>query len=290
MKDKKKNKRIKLAFLCLVVLLLGGFALWVGFENKNLELNEYKLVSNRIPKAFSGFKIAQVSDLHNDEMGSNNEKLINMLKDVEPDLIAVTGDLIDSRTPDVKVALDFIGEAVKIAPTYYVSGNHEQRVPADYEALRAGLEQAGVNVLDNEKIKVEQNGACITVAGVTDPSFEDDILLANREIMGSQLSSIMAEDNGYTLLLSHRPELFDVYTEYGADVVLTGHAHGGQFRLPFVGGLYAPDQGLFPEYEAGLYSDENTTMIVSRGVGNSLFPFRLFNRPEVVVVELISDN
>jgi len=124
--------------------------------------------------------------------------------------------------------------------------------------------------------------------GVDDPSLQTDYLFGDAEsAMKAQLQTLMREKNAYTVLLSHRPELFDVYAENGVDLILSGHAHGGQFRLPFIGGLAAPNQGLFPEYDGGLYTNNGTNMIVSRGVGNSIVPFRFNNRPEVVLVELI---
>ena len=144
----------------------------------------------------------------------------------------------------------------------------------------------GVVVLEDGRIELEQSKETITLLGVNDPSFQTDYLFGDSEtVMQSKLQDIIKEDT-YTILLSHRPELFEVYTESKVDLVLSGHAHGGQFRLPFVGGLVAPNQGLFPKYDAGLYTEENTNMIVSKGIGNSILPFRFNNRPEVILIEL----
>ena len=146
--------------------------------------------------------------------------------------------------------------------------------------------EIGVTVLEDKSISLEKSGEDITLMGVDDPSFITDYLLGDdEEVMQDKLSELKSE-NSYTILLSHRPELFKIYVENDIDLVLSGHAHGGQFRLPFVDGLYAPNQGLFPEYDSGLYTEENTNMIVSRGIGNSLFPFRFNNRPEVILVKL----
>lgn len=146
-------------------------------------------------------------------------------------------------------------------------------------------------MLENEKTEVERAGEKITLIGVKDPSFSSDYLFHDEEaIMESQLKALVDKDDGFTLLLSHRPELFDVYVTCNADLVLSGHAHGGQFRLPFIGGLAAPNQGLFPKYDAGLFSEGKTKMLVSRGIGNSIFPFRVNNRPEIILIELQTDG
>ena len=156
-----------------------------------------------------------------------------------------------------------------------------------YEELNMGLTEAGVTVLENQKIQITRNGESITLMGIQDPSFRTDYLFGDAEIVSRQaLSELQNESDGFTVLLSHRPELFDVYVDTGIDLVFSGHAHGGQFRLPFIGGLVAPNQGLFPKYDAGRFNEDNTTMIVSRGVGNSIIPLRINNPPEIVVVEL----
>ena len=209
-----------------------------------------------------------------------------MLRDAAPDMIAITGDLIDSRNTDIEVALQFIREAVKIAPCYYVTGNHEARVN-EYGELKSGMEAAGVTVLEDAQTEISLESETITLIGVNDPSSQTDYLFGDSEtVMDTKLEELHTEDDVFTILLSHRPELFDIYADHGMDLILSGHAHGGQFRLPFIGGLVAPNQGLFPEYDAGIYTEGNTNMLVSRGVGNSILPFRINNRPEVILIEL----
>ena len=280
---KKLNKKMVLIVSVLVILCIGIWTLW---GNTALEVNEYEIVSDRIPEAFSGFRIAQVSDLHNAEFGEGNEKLIELLSQTNPDMIVITGDLIDSRHTDIEIALEFARQAIKLAPVYYVSGNHEARVH-EYEDLKMGLAEAGVIVLEDQKIQITREGESITLMGIDDPSFQEDYLLGDAvSVTSSALSELQNESDRYTVLLAHRPELFETYVDAGVDLVFSGHAHGGQFRLPFVGGLVAPNQGFFPEYDAGLFSEGSTTMIVSRGVGNSIIPIRFNNRPEIVVAEL----
>lgn len=262
-------------FVLLLLFLLSLTVLWGFLENGALQCNGFTIASSSLPEGFDGFRIVHVSDLHNTEFGEGNEKLLQMLREADPDIIAITGDLIDSRRPDLAVALAFAEEAAAIAPCYYVTGNHESRLEL-YTPLEAGLKELGITVLRNDSIPLERNGEAIRITGVDDPSFGSD--------MAFTLSSLASGE--FTVLLSHRPELFDLYCENGMDVVLTGHAHGGQFRLPFLGGLIAPNQGLFPRYDSGLYTDGGTNMLVSRGLGNSLFPFRLNNPPEILLITL----
>ena len=280
----KKRLVIILTSTLLVIAILIGLIAW---GNKALLITEITVNSQKLPENFEGFKIAHVSDLHNDEFGKDNAKLISLIENSAPDIIAITGDIFDCHHTDVDVAIEFAEKAVQIAPCYYVAGNHEQRVPDAYEKLIDAFEEIGIVVLDNKAVTVERAGQSINVLGVSDPGFETDYLFGDTEgVLNHYLSELMTDKESFNLLLSHRPELFELYERHDVDLVLTGHAHGGQFRLPFVGGLYAPNQWLFPEYDAGLYTEDNTNMIVSRGIGNSLFPFRFNNRPEVVLVTL----
>ena len=280
---KKPNKKTVLIVSVLVILGLGIWTLW---GNTALEVNEYEIMSDKIPEAFTGFRIAQVSDLHNAEFGEGNEKLIELLSQTDPDMIVITGDLIDSRHTDIEIALEFARHAIKLAPVNYVSGNHEARV-REYEDLKMGLAEAGVIVLEDQKVQITREGESISILGIDDPSFQEDYLFGDAvSVTSSALSELQNESDGYTVLLAHRPELFETYVDAGVDLVFSGHAHGGQFRLPFIGGLVAPNQGFFPKYDAGLFSEGSTNMIVSRGVGNSIIPLRFNNRPEIVLVTL----
>ena len=272
--------------MILIVIAVVLLSVWIIWENSALEINEYMIANDWIPQSFSGFRIAQVSDLHNAQFGENNEKLVSLLSQTNPDIIVITGDLIDSRHTDIEIALDFCRFAIEIAPVYYVTGNHEARV-AEYEDLKIGMAETGVMILENEKVRIEREGEYITLMGIQDPSFTTDYLFGDAEsVAAATLGALQNESDGYTVLLSHRPELVDVYVASDIDLVFSGHAHGGQFRLPFIGGLVAPNQGFLPEYDAGIFSKESTTMVVSRGAGNSVIPIRFNNRPEIVVCEL----
>ena len=283
---KKKTRLFTIILPIFILLTLSLFA-WIIWANKALELNTYTIKSEQLPASFNGFRIAHLSDLHNAEMGKDNEKLLSLLREANPDIIVITGDIVDRHRTDIDIVLHFAEKAVEIAPCYYVSGNHESLIGEDYERLKSGLIERNVTILSDEKIVLERDGEMISMLGVNDPGFSIHYLSNDcATVMENKLQHFDINENAYTILLSHRPELFEVYTEFNIDLVFTGHAHGGQFRLPFIGGLVAPNQGLFPEYDAGIYTENNTNMLVSRGVGNSILPFRINNRPEVILIEL----
>ena len=259
-----------LAGLILLVLLTA----WLLWANTALEVNTFPIESEKLPASFDGFRIAQVSDLHNAGFWQD---VAEALRQIQPDIIVLTGDLIDSGKTDVDAALAFAGQAAQIAPCYFVSGNHEAWSPDCWEPLRKGLEQAGIVLLENERVSLGRDGEHLTMLGLSDPAFGGD----HARILGE-----LAAGEGYRILLSHRPERMKLYAEAGVDLVFSGHAHGGQFRIPFLGGVIAPDQGLFPEYDSGLYEQDGTAMLVSRGIGNSIIPLRICNRPEILVAQL----
>lgn len=278
------NRR-KWIIISVVSVLLAALIGWLIWANKALEVNTY-VVHADIPAAFGGYRIAQISDLHNTRIGKDNQKLLAALREAKPDMIAITGDLIDSRRTDLDVAMDFIQEAVTIAPCYYVTGNHENRI-AEYPELKEAMLAANVVILEDAKTEIIYNGDSITLAGLHDPSFHTDYVNGDDEaVVSARLSEMLEPEDGFVILLSHRPELLHTYADADVDLVLSGHAHGGQFRFPIVGGVIAPNQGWFPEYDGGIYAHGDTQMVVSRGVGNSLCPLRVNNRPEVIVVEL----
>ena len=167
---KKWNKK---NWLCVIAICLVVISGWIVLGNTNLEITEYYVTSARIPDSFDCFEIAQISDLHNAEFGDENKDLLVLLSQIKPDVIALTGDLIDSRQTDIEIALDFAGKAVQIAPVYYVSGTHEARV-SEYEQLKTGLTDLGVTVLENQKVQITKDGESITLMGIQDPSFRTD--------------------------------------------------------------------------------------------------------------------
>ena len=287
---KKRLSKKALISVCTLIAVLLVLIIWTIWGNTALMVSTVTVSSNRIPAAFNGFRIAQVSDLHNAVFGENNAELLQILSECKPNIIVVTGDLVDAEHTDIDVALDFAKEAAQIAGTYYVTGNHEGSL-SQYDELKTGLESMGVVVLDDASMQLEYNGDDITLIGLSDPSFtlKGNMLGEVPAMVDTKLRGLIGDKDDYTILLSHRPELFETYVNCGVDLVLSGHAHGGQFRLPFIGGLVAPNQGLFPKYDAGLYTKGDTNMIVCRGLGNSIIPIRFNNRPEIVLLELIAE-
>lgn len=258
--------------------------------NNSISVTRLEYYSSKIDKGLSGFKIVLVSDLHNHNFGEGQSRLINLINEERPDIIAVTGDLIDKRRTDIDIAMAFILNAVKIAPVYYVTGNHE--IKSDkYEELYIRLIASGVNVMDNNSKTINCKGCEFELTGLKDAasfcSGQNAIDACAKRMIGDTLKSLINNKSSrLNVLLAHRPELIDIYSECGADLVLSGHAHGGQARLPLAGGLYAPAQGILPKYTSGIYYYGSTGIAVSRGLGNSLFPIRIFNPPEIVTVTL----
>lgn len=269
--------------LITAAVLVPALLIWLLWANSSPAATQVAVASGALPEAFEGFKIAHVSDLHSAVFGRKNEKLLSLIRAAKPDIIAITGDLIDSRHTDIDSALAFVEAAAEIAPVYYVTGNHESRL--DFDEIEPRLIAAGARVLRNEAEDIGRGGERIRLAGIDDPSFIRTGGTA-EERAAAELEQLGDGGGTFTVLLAHRPELVEVYAEYGAGLVLSGHAHGGQVRLPLLGGLYAPGQGLLPEYDSGLYSLGETQMVVSRGLGNSVAPLRVNNRPELVIVTL----
>ncbi len=269
-----------------IILILVGVILFFIFSNNSIVITEHSYRNNKIPSSFDGFKILQVSDLHNKKFGENQQKIIEKIEDISPDMILITGDLIDRRKYDLDLAENFIKQIVEIAPTYYSSGNHEAW-SGKYSDIKIMLIKNKVTVLDNEIEKYNIGEERLNIIGLKDPAFLSSNYLdgINKiEIEGFLTKYENKEE--FEIVLSHRPELLDLYENHDIDVVFSGHAHGGQIRLPYIGGILAPDQGFFPKFDEGRYDLGSTTMYVSRGLGNSIFPFRIFNRPELVVVNL----
>lgn len=266
----KKHPYISISLISLLLLIF-----WITWGNIFIETTSITIEDERIPGKFDGFKIAQVSDLHNKDWKS---QLIDQLQVEQPDIIVITGDLVDSSNTNLPIALEFIDKASIIAPIYYVTGNHESRI-SEYDELVDELLNRQVTILDNDKTILTSGADELLLFGLQDPAFP------GTEI-DKTIQELTTDFEGYSILLSHRPELFETYVEEDIDLVFSGHAHGGQFRVPFIGGLVAPNQGLFPEYTSGLYTENHTRMIVSRGLGNSIIPVRINNQPELIVVTL----
>lgn len=276
-------KKIKLKSL-LLILLIFIFTL-ILYNNKRIEITYVEYINDKLPKSFDNFSICQVSDLHNAEFGKNQHLLIEKINNLKPDIVVITGDIIDRNKYNLKNVMNFIDGIKDIAPIYYVPGNHEAGIK-NYEDIKNKLINNGVYVLDNTYDTITINNESIKILGVIDPNFYPRDLPNEISNVIDTIMFNLENDKNFKILLSHRPELFETYAKKNIDLVLTGHAHGGQIRIPFLGGIIAPNQGLFPKYDSGLFKKNNTTMYVSRGMGNSIIPLRINNNPELVHIIL----
>lgn len=282
---KLKTKQKKILFVAAIILI--GLFAFFKWQNNSISISEMVFKNHIVPEAFLGYKILHISDLHNKEFGSKQNRILSKIEKINPDIIVITGDLIDSNNTNIDVAMELINGAINIAPIYYVSGNHEAW-SGSYSDLKSRLENSGVVVLDNKKIEVFNDNDSIDIIGLSDTSFiESDWLEYAGNTKAKNLLTTLTEDSSnFKILLSHRPELFDIYSNSNVNLIFSGHAHGGQIRLPFIGGLIAPNQGFFPKLTEGIHTTNNTSMIISSGLGNSIIPVRIFNRPELIVVTL----
>ena len=280
---KKRRPRRRSRRLLKLLVLLALCALFLWWSNHALQTQRFTYASPRLPEGFDGCVIVQLSDLHGAYFGEDNQELLSRVREAGPDYIFLTGDLLDQyrKTPrSYAVALG--GALADIAPTYFITGNHEWALPGVRE-LKRELEEAGVAVLSNEYVLLERSGDRVLLAGIDDPNgFADQ---KTPEELAQEVRE--AWGDGFWLLLAHRNNYFEKqYSLLGADLVISGHGHGGVIRLPFTDGLVSTDRTFFPTYTAGLYEKNGSSLFVTRGLGNTGASFRLFNRPEVAVVIL----
>lgn len=269
------KKRTGLFIFCLVAAALLACYLDSNFR---LVTEEHRIVSERFPEALSGLRIVQLSDVHNTEYGRDNNAFIEAVRAAKPDMIAITGDLIDGEDREKEEAFvrRLIPRLCEIAPVYYVSGNHDW-ASGWARSLFDIIREAGGTVLRNQYVIIGEGDASFVLAGCDDPNALRDMKSPQEVVENIK----KREGDKYVLMLYHRPEKLDMWAETGVDAVLSGHAHGGMIRLPFTDGLIAPGQGYFPKYTNGLYEKGGTVELVSRGTGGP--KWRFFNNPEIVV-------
>lgn len=292
----KKRKKWMIIFLVLFILL----AIFLYYQNNHLGLSKYEIENKNIPSEFDGYKIIQISDLHSKEFGESQKKLVEKIKKSKPDIVVFTGDMVDRRALRLSPFLNVIKCLEDVTPMYYVFGNHEMfyepynENSKEGQRIRSELKKTNVVLLENEAVEIKRGEDTLKLLGISDPSnpfVGNDRVEMIPEVDRAKMSINMArenkrEQNSFELLLSHRPELLDLYENEKIDLVLSGHAHGGQIRIPFIGGIIAPNQGFFPRITEGVHEKGETKLVVSRGLGNSLFPFRILNTPEIVEITL----
>ena len=264
--------------------LAAGAALCAGAVwalQGELGVTHYEILLPEGLEGLDGLRIAQISDVHSADI---QKELQTALREEPPDLIVFTGDLVNREDRDLSRAISLAAMAAQIAPAYYAPGNHEADSPC-YPELREGLEKAGVTVLENENAQLQRNGPQVNIMGPLDLALHPQGRERAREKLPGLIQDLTLL-GALNVALSHRPSLLEEYAAGGADLVFSGHAHGGQVRVPVVGPLFSTDEGIFPDHTAGVYPAGETWVVVSRGLGNGTpFP-RLWNAPELVAVTL----
>lgn len=302
-KTRKTKFRITVPVCVVFYTVFMGFFL---YNNYHIVTTEYEYPSFSVPKEMDGYTIVQISDLHNQLFGIDDSSIFKKIEDCGPDIIVVTGDVVDLSHTNFGLAEMFFKGAVDIAPVYYISGNHEkwlsEKKSARYEEFIQNIKGYGVNCIDDETIEIGD----VKLVGVSEWSLGNRINISPDSTSGDATpgNSIIASEtndsgdisndsnsNNTTskkliIMLAHEPQYVSSYEEAGADLVLVGHNHGGQIVIPGKGGLVSADFEFFPELCEGEHRFGDTTMIISRGLGNSLFPVRINNYPEIVKVVL----
>ncbi len=273
----KSKINIKKAFVSAAAIVLAGLSVYTVRTDLNVYVTHYSMMSDKVT---DHMRIVQISDFHNDHLLGS--KMLEKAREESPDIIVITGDFIDKIRTDIPYALETAESLAEIAPVYYVPGNHESTV-SSYDGFKDALIQCGIIMPGSDPVKAD---AGIDLYGINDPYFVSVDGHNGKAVIRDSLTGITPDSSRYSILLSHRPEAFEEYVSSGFDLVFTGHAHGGQFRLPGIGGIYAPGQGLLPEYDAGEFNAGDTTMIVSRGIGKSILPLKIGNPPELVVLDI----
>lgn len=298
---------MKKKYWLIILAVLAASVAWNVYWNSNIVVRTYTHTNVDVPAAFDGYRIVQLTDIHSVRNENQLQLIFEKTLGQAPDVICITGDLVDSRyygahgVEGEALTLKLMEKLVQLAPVYFIYGNHEMILLDDPEhnAFKVALEKLGVQLINNETVRIRQEGTEeeLIIGGIQDPStlykdYQFTNLSNNGERMEAMLDVVTEgiSNEEFMLLLSHRPEYLEMYDQYPVDLCLAGHAHGGQFRLPFIGGIYAPGQGFFPEYTAGLYATDDLEMYVGTGVGNSVIPVRIFNPPEIITVILKCDE
>jgi len=284
-----KQRRIGCLGIFLIVLLVIAIPVGIIFYDSNTRLvtTEYELFYPNLPAAFDGYRVVLLADLHGVEHGDNNERLVDAIKSAKPDIIGIAGDLIDRYQPgnpveaQIETVQNLVHQLVRIAPVYYVTGNHEWD-SGSVRPLLSMLEENDVNVMQNQYKRITLGNDMIILAGIDDPGGPADMIKPDVFIKNIQ----ERENTGFIVVLNHRNYSLSLFSELGVDLILSGHAHGGMVRLPFTDGLIGARYELFPTYTRGIYTKDDTNMVVTAGLGNHFGCTRFLNNPEVVVVEL----
>ena len=286
--NRKKLRTVLWLVLWLIAVII---IIVINHYNRHLIITNYKINDPRWPAALNSWRLVQLSDIHNQATeGPGNNQIISSVQKLQPDIITITGDLFDGDRTNIPNNLQLVKELTSIAPVYMVLGNHEF-ANDDYIKLIQLVEEAGAQVMRNELVTINDPGAPITIIGLDDPAAWGWPLSykAQEQLTAKTLNKIMAlpEFNSTSprLILAHRPELWPQYLLADPLVILSGHTHGGQIRLPLIGAIYVPNQPLLAQYDEGIFTKANCWLIISRGLGNSFINCRFDNYPQIVTID-----
>ncbi|MBP2079855.1 metallophosphoesterase [Oceanobacillus polygoni] len=273
-RNRKKRKRLALSIGALCMLL---FSTKAYMDTNIFKVNRVQFQTDKIPPG-TDFTILQISDVHNKVFGDNNEKLLDTVEEIDADIIVLTGDLVDRRTDNFDSVFSLVERLKALNQhVYFVSGNHEWDNP-NRKSLLDGLEKRDITILNNQHTELAINNVKLNLAGIDDAS-------TNHEDLDRAFMNVNPES--YTVLLSHTPSILDKYEGIPADLILSGHTHGGQVRVPLIGALVAPDQGFFPKLEKGTYEfGTNQFLYIDSGVGTSVAPIRFLNQSQLSVIKI----
>lgn len=281
-----KKKIIIIVFLIIFVLML----IELYIDANWIQTTSFEVFSKKIPSSFDGYKILQLSDLHSKKFGKDNRKLLQKIDKSNPDIIVLTGDFVSANETDFTVFFELVDKISPKYEVYYITGNHEQAMSSSSKKeIFSYLSEKGVKFLNNEYIEISQEKERINFYGLCyESSYYSDKKgnIYTKEMMTKSLGE--ADSSKYNILLTHSPTNFEVYKSWGADLILSGHVHGGMIRVPFVGAIFSPDEGFMPKYSAGRYQMDDSVLVVSKGLGRGSRGFRLFNRPNLVEITLKS--
>lgn len=279
-----------LMILLCIALLIACISLIISLLV--IDVTNYKIESPKIPKSFNGFKIAHLSDLHNFSYGKDNKKILDKLDKIKPDIVVLTGDMVNSDSKNFNTFYKLAKNLSSKYEAYYIMGNHEMRLPVNKQIeIKAKLKSLKINLLDNTQTIIKKDNEHINIYGLEQPIFTYKNNLKKNESESFTIEKMqellpLPDTNKFNILLSHSPFDFGIFSKWGADLVLSGHVHGGLIRLPFIGGVLSPERTLFPKYSGGEYTLNNSKMILSRGLGNGTINLRILNNPEICVIEL----
>lgn len=278
-----------MVFIIGAAVLLIAFIVWMRYELDCLETTYYTVKSERLPENFDGMRFVLLSDLHNKSFGGQNVRLLSAIKRAKPEFILVAGDMVTAKKRDgTKAGLVLMEQLGKEYDVFYARGNHEEKLfEMEGEDYEQKIRKTGVHFLTNESVLLSRGEQAIRITGLSLPMkyFKK---FHQTPLISGQVEALLGKKKGnrFTILLAHKPAHFSEYVQWGADLVVSGHVHGGVMQLPYLGGVVSPQLELFPKFDAGVFTLGKSTIVISRGLGSHSIPIRMNNRPELVVVTM----